>query len=154
MSTTKILFLGLIALFMTTSCSKEWFRSHNGNMPTLERVNQIKVGMSKNEVEHIIGVPSNIISLDKSTWVYMSSEMEQVAFFDQEEIDRDLLVIKFDNYDQVQKIKKMTKKDGKEIAIDENRTQSVGKKQGFFEKYFGGVGQYNPIGTSRGHDGM
>lgn len=154
MSTSKILLLGVMALFLTSSCSRDWFRSYNGNMPTSERVDHIKVGMSKTEVENVIGVPSNVISLDKDTWIYMSSEMEQIAFFDPKEVKRDLLVIKFDKYDQVDDIKRMTKADGREISIDETRTQSVGKKQGFFEKYFGGVGQYSPIGATGNRSSM
>ncbi|MDR1694511.1 MAG: outer membrane protein assembly factor BamE [Lactobacillaceae bacterium] len=154
MSTNKILFLSLMALFLTTSCSKEWFRSHTGNMPTQQRVENIKVGMSKTEVENIIGVPSNIISLDKNTWLYMSSEMEQIAFFEPKEINRGILVIRFDKYEQVDNIAKLTQKDGKDISIDKDRTQNVGTDQGFFEKYFGGVGQYSPIAPSGGRGGM
>lgn len=149
MSTSKILFTGLVALTLTTTaCSKDWYTSHSGNMPTKERVEDVKIGMSKHEVENSIGVPSNVISMDKNTWIYMSAEMEQIAFMDQKELDRNVLVIKFDKNDHVKDIQHLTKKDGQNIKIDNDRTEVTGKEEGFFEKYFGGVGQYNPLGTS------
>ena len=149
MSTAKILFSSLIILALTTACSKDWYTSHSGNMPTKERVGTVRLGMSKTEVENAIGVPSNIISLDKNTWIYMSAEMEQLAFFDPKELDRDLLVIRFDKNDHVKEIKNLSQKDGKNIKIEKERTPSIGKDEGFFEKYFGGVGQYNPLGVTK-----
>lgn len=150
MSTSKILFLSIMALFLTASCSKEWFTSYSGNMPANERIEQIKLGMSKKEVKEIIGIPSNVVSLDENTWLYMSSEIEQIAFLEPKETERNLLVLKFDKYDQIEEIRKLNRKDGTEVKISKTRTASVGKNQGFFEKYFGGVGQYNPMASNRG----
>lgn len=136
-------------LTMLSACSSnktnEWFVTHNGNMPTNERISKLEIGDSKDEVVRLLGAPSNVVSFDKNTWIYMSSDVKRVAFFAPEEIDRDVLTIKFSDKDKVIDISRLTKKDGQEIAINEHKTETLGQEQGFFEKYFGGVGQYNPF---------
>ncbi|MDD4557048.1 MAG: outer membrane protein assembly factor BamE [Alphaproteobacteria bacterium] len=146
MSINKIILSGLVALFLTTGCSKEWFTTYNGNMPTPERVSKLEKGLSKNEVIDLLGAPSNIVSLDKNTWLYMSSEVEQIAFMRPTELQRQLLVLRFDQHEQVAQIQRLSLKDGEDIKISEAYTPDVGKDLGFFEKYFGGVNQYNPMG--------
>ena len=151
MSITKIIStVSVVALLSACSTSKtnEWFITHNGNMPTNERISRIEEGNSKNEIIRLLGAPSNIVSFDKNTWIYMSSEVKQVAFFAPEEVSRDILTIKFDDNNNVVDITRLSKKDGQEIIINQSKTDAFGQEQGFFEKYFGGVGQYNPFGKS------
>ena len=145
MSINKALFLSLAAFSLSTACSSDLFITHNGNMPTNERIEQVKVGQSKYQVKSILGAPSSDVSLDRNTWIYMSSDIKRVAFMEPEEVDRDVLTIKFDNKDTVAEITRMTKKDGKEIQVSEEKTEAMGSDQGFFEKFFGGVGQYMPF---------
>ena len=45
--------------------------------------------------------------MDQNTWIYMSSEIKQVAFLAPEEVNRELLVIKFDTEDKVISIQKL-----------------------------------------------
>ena len=116
-------------------------------MPTNDRISQLKPGQSKEEVLSLLGAPSSVVSLDKNTWIYMSSEIKQVAFFKPTEISRDVLTIKFDKYDQVADIDRLDKKKGAEVAVSNDATLTLGQEPGFFEKYFGGVGQYMPFST-------
>lgn len=137
------------ALALLGACSSatrdEWFVTHNGNMPTNERIAKLEVGDSKDEVVRLLGAPSTVVSFDKNTWIYMSSDVKRVAFFAPEEVERDVLTIKFNDNDKVSDINRLTKNDGQEVAINEHKTETLGQEQGFFEKYFGGVGQYNPF---------
>lgn len=144
MSINKVLFFSLV-LISLSACSKDLFITHNGNMPTNERIDQIKVGQTKYQVKSILGTPSSVVSFDKNTWIYMSADIEQIAFFEPKEINRDVLTITFNESDKVADIKRMTKKDGKEIEVAEEKTEAMGQEQGFFEKFFGGVGHYMPF---------
>lgn len=146
MSISKVLFFSIIVLSFTTSCSKDLFITHNGNMPTNERISRVKVGQSKAEVKSILGSPSNIVSLDKNTWIYMSSDIEQIAFLSPKEVNRDVLTIKFNESENIMSINRMSKKDGVKLAISEEKTETVGHEPGFFEKFFGGIGSYSPFG--------
>lgn len=146
MSISKVLFFSIIVLSFNTSCSQDLFITHNGNMPTNERISKVKVGQSKAEVKSILGSPSNVVSLDRNTWIYMSSDIEQIAFLSPKEINRDVLTIKFNDSDNIVEINRMNKKDGTKLAISEDKTETFGHEPGFFEKFFGGIGSYSPFG--------
>lgn len=149
MSINKIAFLSLLMTIFITSCStdSDTFLIHNGNMPSNERIAKLKVGDTKNEVSQNLGAPSTIVSLDEDTWIYMSSDMKRVAFFEPEVIDRDVLKIEFES-GKVAKIHRLNKNSGQEILISEDKTQTLGHTPGFFEKFFGGIGGYSPFPVS------
>ena len=147
MSTYKHILFSLSLMLGLSACSNDIFVVHNGNMPTEERISQLQKGQTKDEVLDILGTPSNIVSLDQNTWIYMSSEMKKVAFFKPEELSRDVLTIRFNEYNQVESFDRMGKEQGREVAVNEEETQTAGNQSGFFAKYFGGVGQFMPFGT-------
>ena len=157
MSTNKIATACFCAVLLC-SCSaerqNEWFVSHNGNMPSEERIARVEKGDSKDEVLHLLGVPSSVMSFDENTWIYMSSDVKRVAFFEPEEIDRNILKITFSNDDRVMEISHLKQSEGKEISPDEEKTDVNGENVGFFRKYFGGVGQYNPFGGQKNPGNM
>ncbi len=154
MSTNKILF-ALLCSACLASCSstnqEKWFVTHTGNMPSEERIAKLEKGDSKNEVLSLLGAPSNVPSFDDNTWIYMSAEIKRVAFFKPEETERNILVVSFNDNGKVAEIAKLTQADGKNITPSRAKTEVNGQEQGFFRKYFGGVGQYNPFaGQNRG----
>lgn len=147
MSISKVCVLGLFIALSTASCSlnKEWFTDHNGNMPSEERIAKVQLGQYKEEVYANLGTPSSIISLDQNTWMYMSADVERVAFFKPDEVNRDVLLIRFDDENKVAEIKRLNKQDGQEVQISDKTTPTLGEKPGFFERFFGGVGSYSPF---------
>ena len=112
----------LLASGCSTEKANEWFVTHNGNMPTNERISRIEVGDSKEEVRQILGSPSSVVSFDKNTWIYMSSDVRRIAFFAPEEIDRDVLTVKFNDNDEVQEISRLSKNDGEQINVNPDET--------------------------------
>ncbi len=114
-------------------------------MPSNERIAKVKVGDSKNQVISQLGSPSSVVSLDQNTWIYMSSDIKRVAFMAPKEVSRDVLTIEFDPKGKVENIKRLTKKDGVEVAVSEEKTDALGHQPGFFEKFFGGIGNYAPF---------
>ncbi len=150
MSICKSGLLGFIMLL--SACSSDIFLVHNGNMPANDKVNQVAKGQTRAEVEQILGAPSAVTSFDANTWIYMSSTLKKVAFFKPEETKRDVLTITFNDNGVVSSIKTYNKADGKDIAIDQTETPTVGHDIGFFRKYFGGVGAYMPIAPTDSGD--
>lgn len=149
MSTSKFLLAcGLVCFLGACSSAKtdEWFVSHNGNMPSEERIAEISKGDSKDKVMRVLGAPSTVVSFDQNTWIYMSADIKSVAFFAPEEINRDVLTIRFNDNNKVAEITRLNKECGQEIQISTDETEAPGQEPGFFRKYFGGVGQYNPLG--------
>ena len=140
MSTNKIV-LGLLCCVALCSCSaakqKEWFVTHNGNMPTEERIAKIKAGSTKDEVLQILGAPSAMISFDEKTWIYMSSDIRRVAFGKPEETNRDILRLRFNDNDSVIEVVRLDKNSGKNLTPCNDKTEVKGESLGFFRKYFG-----------------
>ena len=147
MSINKVCVFSVCIALALSACSsnKEWFTDHNGNMPSEDRIAKLKVGQYKEDVFANLGTPSSIVSLDQNTWIYMSADVERVAFFKPEEVDRDILIIRFNDENKVAEIKRMNQKDGQEVKVSEEQTSTLGEKPGFFERFFGGVGSYSPF---------
>ena len=143
MSIRKIFLTGLCLVL--GACSSDFFLIHNGNMPSQERINQIKTGQSKEEVSYILGSPSLKTGLNENNWIYMSSTTKKVAFLNGKEIERDILALTFKD-DTLTKIEKFDLSDANDIAVDQDETKQVEENVGFFRKYFGGVGQYQMFG--------
>lgn len=156
MSISKM-FLASFCVILVTACStaqqEEWFVNHSGNMPAKERIARIEVGNSKDDVINTLGMPSSINAFDENSWVYMSSDIKTLAFMPPEEINRDVLKIRFNNADEVIEIENLTLADGADIAPNKDKTEVKGQRPGFFKKYFGGVGQYTPFST-KGNNGL
>lgn len=150
MSISKMFLLS--AGILVSACSNDIFVSHTGNMPSDDKVAMVFRGQSKKDVLEVLGSPSNVVSLDKDTWIYMSSAIKQVAFMAPKEIDREVLVVKFSEDGRVTSINKMDKQSGNQLEVAQEQTPNQEQEQGFFRKYFGGVGQYLPFGNSKGND--
>lgn len=149
MSINKLFLLSVSLL--TAACSSDTFVCRTGNMPSEDKIAMVFKGQSKNDVLEVLGSPSTVVPLDKDTWIYMSSEIRQIAFMAPEEIDRDVLVVKFDPEGKVSAIDKLDKEHGEQLAVAEEQTPNQEQEQGFFRKYFGGVGQYLPFGNGGGN---
>ena len=143
MSIRKIFFLSISLLL--SACSNDLFLVHNGNMPANEKISEVHLGQSKQDVMNILGAPSLTTGLSDDHWIYMASTVKKVAFFRPEELDRKVLAISFDN-GQISKIEKLSLADGNNFKIDTHTTQTTEQEQGFFRKYFGGGGSYMPFG--------
>lgn len=152
MSTNKIRLWSLLMTICITACSNDLYLTHNGNMPSNERIAKVKIGDSKHEVINQLGSPSTVVSLDQNTWIYMSSDIKKVAFMTPEEVNRDVLTISFNDDGKVDDIDRLTKKNGTEIEVSEDKTEALGHQQGFFQKFFGGLGgNYMPFPGIKGN---
>ena len=147
MSINKMLLLSAFLLTFSSACSSNTFISHNGNMPSEERIARVHQGQTKSEILNLLGSPSSIVSFDNNKWIYMSSDIRKVAFFAPKEVKRDILMINFNETGKVSLVERLSQKDGKDVKISSRKTETLGHNPGFFRKYFGGVGQYMPFPT-------
>lgn len=148
MSIRKMFFM--LGILICSACSSDLFITHNGNYPTQEDIAKVHSGQTKEQVMDILGSPSLETGLSQNHWIYMSSTTKRVAFMNPTEIDRNILAITFKE-GKVSKIETRTLADGNNISVDEDTTKLTERDDGFFRKYFGGAGVYNPLGgTSSG----
>ena len=151
MSIRNLLFLS--ALLLNTACVGDLFLDHNGNIPEERYLNQLHNGQTKEEVYQLLGAPSLTTGLSDDHWIYMASTIRRVAFEKPTELERNVVAITFkDNV--VTKIDRRTLKDANNIKIDSDETKATEREQGFFRKYFGGVGQYQMFGNGKQNKDM
>ena len=155
MSTNKLsLIFSMILISTVAACSSDTFIHHNGNMPSEERISELRRGMSEEDVLSLLGAPSSVVSLDKNTWIYMSCDVKKVAFFKPEEIDRDILKIRFNENGKVIAVNRLSKAHGTEVVLSEDKTETLGQDPGLLQKTFGTLGTYSPFMSGPGSAGM
>lgn len=153
MSTHNMLFSTLAGILLLGACSTDYFNQTEGNMPTKDDILAIKQGMSQSDVRKIMGSPSAVSSLDHKTWIYMNSTMKRMAFFEPEELERNIVAVEFNLDGQVERVVQIDKESGREIALCTDETPVMGTEETFMEKYFGGVG-YMPMQPTKESNGL
>ena len=139
------LFTLTLLFFIVSACS---FRVDNtGYMFENTDINIIKKGVtSKNTLLTTFGSPT-ITSFydDKEVWIYYSENIKHILFFKPKVIDRDVLVIKFDNEDRVNNIKKIDLGDeDREFFFNQNKTFVESHKSNFFKTIYENIGSIRP----------
>ncbi|MDB5365464.1 MAG: outer membrane protein assembly factor BamE [Rhodospirillales bacterium] len=117
--------------------------ANRGNLVEADRLALVQNGSSKDEVFQTLGSPTMISTFDDNTWYYMGQRTEQTAFFDPDIVERQVLVVRFDDKDKVNGLQKMTG-DQTIAQIDtvERTTPTSGKEMGFLEQLIGNVGRF------------
>ncbi len=153
MSTHNMLFSTLAGILLLGACSTDYFNQTEGNMPSKEDILAIKQGMTQSDVRKIMGSPSAVSSLDHKTWIYMNSTMKRMAFFEPEELERNIVAIEFNLDGKVERVVQIDKDSGREIVLCTDETPVMGTDETFMEKYFGGV-WYMPMQPTKESNGL
>ena len=69
-SSSLMLLAGLLAVFILTACIQRQ-EIKQGRIITQEEVSEVELGMSKLQVEYILGSPSIINPLEQERWEYV-----------------------------------------------------------------------------------
>ncbi len=122
-----------------------------------DKLNLIAVGQtSAAQVGALLGSPSTISTFTEwgTTYYYISSETEAVAFLAPELIDQQVVAISFDKEGKVQAVKRYGMKDGRQIAFVDRETPTRGKEMTVLEQLFGNLGRFNSnAGGATGNTG-
>ena len=97
--------------------------------------------MSTNKIFFLSAVLLGLSACAKDTFTTYTGNMPS-----EDKTERRLLVVKFGQDGKVADIKHIDKSKGREIEVSEQETAVPEQEQGFFRKYFGGVGQITPFG--------
>jgi outer membrane protein assembly factor BamE (lipoprotein component of BamABCDE complex) len=139
----KRLVLPLLALLMA-GCTGTI--SHRGYLPRAQDMQKVQVGMSKAEVEATMGSPSTTATINNTgdSYYYISSTMEQQAFFDPKETDRKVFAVRFNQNNQVESFANYGLEDGRIININSRETPTAGKELTILSQIFGNIGTFTP----------
>jgi outer membrane protein assembly factor BamE (lipoprotein component of BamABCDE complex) len=115
---------------------------HRGYIAKPGAFNQISNGMSKTEVEGILGSPSTTASVHfkGDSYYYITSTTESRAFLTPAETSREVIAIRFDDGGQVQSFAQYGLEDGRIIDVNTRKSIVVGEDTGILKQLFRGIG--------------
>lgn len=135
--------LGLVAgaALLTAACSPTV--SQRGYVPNEDLLKEIRVGIdNKDSVLTTFGSPSTVSSVDAAAWYYISSIHEQLAFFREEAVDREIVAVYFDEDGNVKQLGYYGMEDGKVVNFIDRETPTRGKELTFLQQMFGNIGRF------------
>ena len=134
----KYLFIALI--FLSASCSP--IVENRGYVFDEKLLDQIKVNETiSNDVMDILGSPSTTSAIDASTWYYIYSKAETVAFYHPTVTDRRVLAVSFDDDNKVNNLKYYGLEEGKIISYVDRTTPTRGRELTVLQQLFGNLGR-------------
>lgn len=100
---------------------------------------------TKDTITQRFGTPSTTAVFDQTTWYYVSSQQERLAFYPQRTTDRRVMAVKFDANNVVSAVENYGLDRGRIIAYNDNVTPTRGRELGVLEQIFGNIGSTPPI---------
>jgi len=133
--------LGAVAL---PACSPQI--EYRGYQLPQHALQQLQPGMTRTDVEALMGSPSTTATINTQgdSYYYISSVVEQNAFFDPQEISRTVVAIRFDQNGQLQSVAQYGLQDGEIIDMNTNKTPTHGKELTVLQQVFSNIGRFSP----------
>ncbi|MEI6556767.1 MAG: outer membrane protein assembly factor BamE [Rhodospirillaceae bacterium] len=133
-----------VGLLISTTAACAPIVSIHGNFIEPERLQQIHEGISrKADIADVLGTPTATGTFDPNTWYYIGQRTEKVAFYPPEVVDRQVLVLQFDQTGVVRKVEKLDASAGQDVSLVERTTPTAGKDLSFLEQMMGNVGRFS-----------
>ena len=119
---------------------------HRGYQARAQDLQQLRVGMSMAEVRSTLGSPSTTatVQYQGDSYYYTSSKIKTSAFLANEELDRQILAVRFDQSQRVQSFGQYTLQDGQVIDMNTRKTPSRGRELSILQQMFGNLGNFTP----------
>lgn len=120
-------------------------------------LDQIQPGMSKQEVETVLGSPDTRSTIAGDAYYYISTTTKTVAFLKPREIDRQVVAVYFDGGESVRKVAHYGMKDGIVVDYYSGETPARGKDLSMIEQIFGNIanrGMLKDRSTGTGPSGI
>ena len=125
-----------------------------GNLPPPEQVEQVKVGKtSRDEVQGLLGTPSNITPFGDETWHYISTLTQTESFFEPVVLERKVITVVFDHNGVVRVLDTKGLADGKDITPVDRETPTAGKEMTILQQMLGNVGKFSKPAGGAGSSG-
>jgi outer membrane protein assembly factor BamE (lipoprotein component of BamABCDE complex) len=132
-----ILGFGLMLGACAPTVSQQGYLAIEANPAT-----DIKVGDEINAVRTKFGSPSQVGTFDPNVWYYVYQVTQKMTYKRPEVTARNVTVVRFDKDTQkVAKVEVLTLADGREFAINQNKTPTRGRELTALEQLLGNVGR-------------
>lgn len=129
----------LVLLGVLSACVAT-FRNH-GFAPTDAELEQLVVGVdTRGTVEEVIGTPSATGVMNESGWFYISTRIRHYAYEEPKVIERQVVVISFDDEDVLENVERFGLEDGRVITLSRRVTDLPVKGPGILRQLLGNIG--------------
>lgn len=144
---TALAGLLVLATAVLANCSP--VVDHRGYLPREGDMQKLQNGMSKVEVEALLGSPSTTatINLSGDSYYYISSKVEQRAFLKPTETERQVVAIRFDADDRVESFGHYGLEDGKIVNFSDRTTPTRGREMSILQQLIFNAGNVAPVPT-------
>lgn len=130
------------ALLGLISCSTI-YRNH-GYVPTDQELSEILVGVdTRDTVAETIGTPSISSLVNDSGYFYVKSQVKHFAYRRPEEIERQVVAIRFDSRGVVSNVERFGLAEGNVVAVSRRVTDSSVKDKTFLRQLLGNIGNFS-----------
>ncbi len=113
----------------------------HGHLFTPEQLQQVRPGMSKEQVKLALGTPTTVTTVGNDAFYYISNKTKAGPFLGTREVDRRVVAVYFDQYGSVQRVANYGLKDGKIFDFISRETPSYGKDQSIIKQLFRNLGR-------------
>ena len=127
--------LGAVGL---TACGAAQIDRH-GHVFIDVDLQQVKPGMSKDQVKTVLGSPDTTGTIGGDAYYYISSTQKTIAFLKPYEIERQVVAVYFDKGETVQQVADYGLKDGVVVNYYKSETPARGKDLGLVEQFLGNL---------------
>ena len=123
-----------------------------GNLLDPDAVLAVQPGIqTKDQVAQLLGTPSTVATFDDKTWYYVSKRTATTAFFAPDITDQQVLMIKFNDSDVVDKVQIYGMDDAYEIEPVDRTTPTYGQRLTLMQQLFGNIGRFTKGETKPGY---
>lgn len=127
----------------------------HGNLPSDDDIAKLQPGeQGRNEVVQILGAPSVESTFHDDTWYYVGVKQTQFAFFEPNVKERNVLVLTFDDRDQLARKRLYTQADMQDVDPVDRVTPTEGRDLTILQQLIGNIGRFSggdggPSGAGR-----
>ncbi|MGF1592946.1 MAG: outer membrane protein assembly factor BamE [Kiloniellaceae bacterium] len=115
-----------------------------GNTPDPEDIAEIKAGVhSRQDVIDILGSPSTVSTFEERRWYYIGQKTQVIAFLKPEVLDRNVLIVTFDDTGLVAGTQSYGIADAQEVSPVARVTPTEGRDLTFLQQLFGNIGRFS-----------
>ena len=99
--------------------------------------------VSQQRVVELLGTPSTVSAFDRNRWYYIGEVQQHSAFFKPDVVARDVLILDFDQNQQLARVATLSENEGKEITLVSRETPTEGNKITIMQQLLGNIGRFN-----------
>lgn len=132
----------LVTLLVLGAC--EPTVATRGNLLDADRLSQIAVGSTKEEVAAKLGSPTVMGSFDEKVWYYVGRQTEQTSFLDPKVTQQKAVAVRFDDDGKVTEIKDLDTSHVAEVKPVDRTTPTYGQDNTFIQQLLGNLSRPMP----------